>query len=79
MRSLPYNAERGKSLNESPSKKEGKSARAALPYPKTPISLNESPSKKEGKWSEPKVHRAQVFASMKALPKRKGNWGHGNT
>ena len=60
-------------LNESPSKKEGKwlfGARAQT----YPMRLNESPSKKEGKLAG--VHRQarpQKPASMKALPKRKGN------
>ena len=61
------------SLNESPSEKEGKSGSSPYPSP-TPPSLNESPSEKEGK-----CHGVRGFnlirpgASMKALPKRKGN------
>ena len=60
------------SLNESPSQKEGKwvFSSPSLHYI---FCLNESPSQKEGKLRKtvavPEVH----IASMKALPKRKGN------
>ena len=37
--------------------------------------LNESPSKKEGKSSRSDADNRRVRASMKALPKRKGNLG----
>lgn len=61
-------------LNESPSKKEGKSDSASC-SPRVARCLNESPSEKEGKCAHPiRVQDAEV-PSMKALPKRKGN-GH---
>ena len=63
-------SERG--LNESPSEKEGKSinnALNAIPHG----SLNESPSEKEGKFSPRESGLGCLGASMKALPKRKGN------
>ena len=60
-------------LNESPSKKEGKSPTPGTSSQSTTLSLNESPSKKEGK-SQPK-NGVQLgeYASMKAPPRRKGN------
>ncbi len=40
----------------------------------TPKSLNETPSQKEGKWlSTGRVQIVHWRASMKALPRRKGN------
>ena len=62
-------------LNESPSEKEGKSRPPLLTIPRPP-GLNESPSEKEGK-SEALSRVADELrdASMKALPKRKGNAG----
>ena len=39
--------------------------------PKT--GLNESPSEKEGKWGSVAIAASSNMASMKALPKRKGN------
>ena len=59
-------------LNESPSEKEGKSSTIGQSR-RLRCCLNESPSEKEGKsrvaeWVEPFSN-----ASMKALPKRKGN------
>ena len=60
-------------LNESPSEKEGKlsSSRSCSLMSE---GLNESPSEKEGKSrSTSSARAARVFASMKALPKRKGN------
>ena len=59
-------------LNESPSQKEGK----FVPPSGGPLEihrLNESPSQKEGKSSFPCPLRPPTPASMKALPKRKGN------
>ena len=59
-------------LNESPSQKEGKWSRADGQC--FPIwSLNESPSQKEGKCPPRTGWVASPPASMKALPKRKGN------
>ena len=60
-------------LNESPSEKEGKSAAAPARFSSS-SGLNESPSEKEGKSGV--IVRAgdlAAAASMKALPKRKGN------
>ena len=60
-------------LNESPSEKEGKSARPALSA-KTMAGLNESPSEKEGKFQTGSgLNLSLHLASMKAPPKRKGN------
>ena len=61
-----------RSLNESPSQKEGKleinkKEKSAI------LGLNESPSQKEGKWLARTTMRQVITASMKALPKRKGN------
>ena len=44
-----------------------------LCFRERPLSLNESPSEKEGKLSRLPSTRAETSASMKALPKRKGN------
>ena len=62
------------SLNESPSEKEGKFRRRVSAATPPPRCLNESPSEKEGK-SHSQVARdgVDINASMKALPKRKGN------
>ena len=62
-------------LNESPSEKEGKFSRG---YPGASIGegLNESPSEKEGKSTGSACFPLSKGASMKALPKRKGNAGH---
>ena len=61
------------SLNESPSEKEGK-YQLRTPLRRRRFSLNESPSEKEGKYRVSHSPR-RLFpgASMKALPKRKGN------
>ena len=61
-------------LNESPSEKEGKSRVNQRKHIRVLRRLNESPSEKEGKFSRQHDHRrARSHASMKALPKRKGN------
>ena len=60
-------------LNESPSKKEGKCTLYAWNVAASELCLNESPSKKEGKLPDITTHAQPVNASMKALPKRKGN------
>ena len=60
-------------LNESPSEKEGKllcGGRCGLGL----LCLNESPSEKEGKSDGFGTCALDNQASMKALPKRKGNW-----
>ena len=60
-------------LNESPSEKEGK---CFFPHGRLGLNrgLNESPSEKEGKFEHlVVVDVGAVRASMKALPKRKGN------
>ena len=62
-------------LNESPSKKEGKSTVPRKEAIKALKGLNESPSKKEGKCESSRFSGACGAASMKALPKRKGNLG----
>ena len=59
-------------LNESPSQKEGKSNYAAW-LSSLSGGLNESPSQKEGKFHSGTLGRITLNASMKALPKRKGN------
>ena len=61
-----------RSLNESPSQKEGKSG-TVIPGLADGTCLNESPSQKEGKFPHRHRHRRRQRASMKALPKRKGN------
>ena len=60
-------------LNESPSQKEGKfQFRRIRSLP--PRGLNESPSQKEGKWiAGTRPPKEEEEASMKALPRRKGN------
>ena len=59
-------------LNESPSQKEGKSFRR--PDRRRSSRLNESPSQKEGKFPiRAAIIASTSTASMKALPKRKGN------
>ena len=68
-----------KTLNESPSEKEGKSV---LDDGKVILSesLNESPSEKEGKYSAVAFMRSLMGPSMKVPPKRKGNRGiHGDS
>ena len=60
-------------LNESPSEKEGKFLHSITAGQDT--SLNESPSEKEGKSTMRILALLQCLASMKALPKRKGNTG----
>ena len=65
----PSGSER--SLNESPSEKEGKSWTSTERASRA--SLNESPSEKEGKWLSWLCRTGVSGASMKALPKRKGN------
>jgi len=63
------------SLNESPPEKEGKLRAMPTRAPQSQ-SLNESPSKKEGKSMSLMTPAASASsASMKALPKRKGNGG----
>ena len=60
-------------LNESPPEKEGK-CKTILQNIAVIAGLNESPPEKEGKCSARQVQRINfVPASMKALPKRKGN------
>ena len=59
------------SLNESPSKKEGKKQTSPSRDHKT-TRLNESPSQKEGKSPRLAEDKAELAASMKALPRRKG-------
>ena len=62
------------SLNESPSEKEGKPVgKIRVGYAR--VCLNESPSEKEGKRGEFVDGHHGNIASMKALPKRKGNSG----
>ena len=61
----------GNSLNESPSGKEGKNG-AALNKRRGYSGLNESPSGKEGKTPSSLMVWVVSFASMKALPERKG-------
>ena len=61
------------SLNESPSQKEGKLVRISS-RGITCCRLNESPSQKEGKWVSRSSCLLGWSASMKALPRRKGNW-----
>ena len=61
------------SLNESPSEKEGKSAFVTALASSEPFRLNESPSAKEGKFVTRPSKICAKEASMKALPKRKGN------
>ena len=46
---------------------------SGLEHKKMPISLNESPSEKEGKLAFRRLKPFANAASMKALPKRKGN------
>nr|WP_303940606.1 hypothetical protein [Rothia mucilaginosa] len=60
-------------LNENPSQEEGKSRQSSLS--RSPLScLNESPSQKEGKSAPSHTLLSLIqHASMKALPKRKGN------
>ena len=60
------------SLNESPSKKEGKSVTCGGVFLCLLKGLNESPSKKEGKISLVSLGSLLVYASMKAPPKRRG-------
>ena len=61
-------------LNESPSEKEGKSIRFQNARLIASTGLNESPSEKEGKFHNLLCHVHSIQpASMKALPKRKGN------
>ena len=61
-------------LNESPSQKEGKSVKPM--HTLIVGGLNESPSQKEGKLWHASARRPRPRASMKALPKRKGNPEH---
>ena len=60
-------------LNESPSEKEGTSY-SSLRERNKMLCLNESPSEKEGKFFQREtIGQTGQRASMKALPKRKGN------
>ena len=59
-------------LNESPSQKEGKSV-LCFRDPRQVLSLNESLSQKEGKSGREGNGFRDRPASMKALPKKKGN------
>ena len=60
-------------LNESPSQKEGKSLTLMVMRFER-VGLNESPSQKEGKSADAGCMGGWCLrASMKALPKRKGN------
>ena len=61
-------------LNESPSEKEGKFRDFAVLVP-AGGRLNESPTEKEGKSVRSILMAPSLLASMKALPKRKGNQG----
>ena len=62
------------SLNESPSKKDGKLLRSSGPLCACARSrLNKRLSEKEGKLTDVASKPQTVDASMKALPKRKGN------
>ena len=61
-----------RSLNESPSEKEGKSP-AYRRLESSPCCLNESPSEKEGKFMIFRTLSHFSAASMKVPPKRKGN------
>ena len=63
----------GHCLNESPSEKEGKLTAFAQSL-HSPLSLNESPSEKEGKSEVVTLIPSDGWASMKAPPKRKGNY-----
>ena len=60
-------------LNESPSEKEGKYPYQWLVWGGAMAGLNESPSEKEGKSRLRRLRAWMGSASMKALPKRKGN------
>ena len=61
-----------RTLNESPSEKEGKLTTPAVTnFQKTP--LNESPSEKEGKLGDECQVKRTAPPSMKVPPKRKGN------
>ena len=66
----------GHRLNESPSQKEGKYQREDGGFVLGKLGLNESPSQKEGKLWHASARRPRPRASMKALPKRKGNPEH---
>ena len=66
-------AELQKSLNESPSEKEGK-CRPVLQEVISKLRLNESPSEKEGKSATGYCGGVFLCASMKVPPKRKGNF-----
>ena len=61
-----------RTLNESPSEKEGKSV-ANPGTAEQQITLNESPSEKEGKFLAGLDTMARYLPSMKVPPKRKGN------
>ena len=62
-----------KSLNESPSEKEGKLGYGPLEN-QLRAALNESPSEKEGKWDASTTVETTFWPpSMKVPPKRKGN------
>ena len=61
-----------KSLNESPSEKEGKRDTVSGLRP-SPWTLNESPSEKEGKCEMRGFGCGAEVPSMKVPPKRKGN------
>ena len=64
-----------RSLNESPSEKEGKSIEQ-LEEAVEILPLNESPSEKEGKWRFEIAGFPTPGPSMKVPPKRKGNLMH---
>ena len=72
MPAKPCSSDHRPRLNESPSKKEGKCWRM-VQVVLMAESLNESPSKKEGKFRALQLFFTFRNASMKALPKRKGN------
>ena len=59
-------------LNESPPEKEGK-CKTILQNIAVIAGLNESPPEKEGKFARSNQKGGWQKASMKALPKRKGN------
>lgn len=61
-------------LNESPSEKEGKLEAADFDPWVPAASLNESPSQRKGNSTSHSASCSSVLASMKALPRRKGNF-----
>ena len=71
---MVHEASQRVSLNESPSEKEGKFPATRSWCSALRMGLNESPSEKEGKLCHDGLNPTfRKGASMKALPKRKGN------